>query len=538
LGYQDEPNKTTILLNNYFNMDFDVVPPAPTIGLAAGNYLSTHDPITITSDGLDNTTIKYKWDDGDETAYPTTGVPFQAGTLKAWVVYTPASGGTSLSSEIVSAIYTATPDIATYSVTGNDNVTYNGADQTPTITVTPTGGGTALTLGTDYTVSYKKGETTVSSPLINAGDYTIVITAKDGSAYGGSKEVSFTIAQADLGSVTVAAIAEQTYTGAQITPAVTVTFNGSAVANDEYTIGYGTNTNVGEGTVTLTSTNKNFSTTSTKGATFSIVAKTLTVTPDNKTYNVGEAITLTVQYSGFVDGEDESVLTKEPSASYGTADITKPGSYTITVSGGEALNYAFVYETGTLTINRALGIEFADNQTWATYYATENLTVPEGLKAYIVTEVDKTTGTVTTSQVSYIPENQAVLLENTGTSLNGFVATPYTGTTTDITTNYLKGSADAVAFSSIIGGTVYVLYFDVFKRATSGDIPARRGYLVVEGAAQSRLTIVQGGNNTAIDSIIMDDAEDSWYAIDGRKLNGKPQRAGFYIRNGKKVYIK
>jgi len=34
----------------------------------------------------------------------------------------------------------------------------------------------------------------------------------------------------------------------------------------------------------------------------------------------------------------------------------------------------------------------------------------------------------------------------------------------------------------------------------------------------------------------MDETNDNWYTIDGRKLNGQPQRAGFYIRNGKKVY--
>jgi hypothetical protein len=31
---------------------------------------------------------------------------------------------------------------------------------------------------------------------------------------------------------------------------------------------------------------------------------------------------------------------------------------------------------------------------------------------------------------------------------------------------------------------------------------------------------------------------DAWYTIDGRKLNGKPSRAGIYINNGKMVVIK
>ena len=32
--------------------------------------------------------------------------------------------------------------------------------------------------------------------------------------------------------------------------------------------------------------------------------------------------------------------------------------------------------------------------------------------------------------------------------------------------------------------------------------------------------------------------DDSWYSLDGRKLNGKPSRAGVYIYNGIKRVIK
>lgn len=32
--------------------------------------------------------------------------------------------------------------------------------------------------------------------------------------------------------------------------------------------------------------------------------------------------------------------------------------------------------------------------------------------------------------------------------------------------------------------------------------------------------------------------DESWFSLDGRKLGGKPAKAGLYIRNGKKVVIK
>ena len=814
LGYVDANNKTTILLNNSFDMNFDVVPPAPTIGLAGGTYPSTHDPIEITSDGLANTTIKYQWDDGEVKDYPSTGVPFQAGKLKAWVEYT--SGNVSLDSDIDSVTYETLPDpglkfvvggtvagevnytiggssnptlptldnpnnvsvtctssdtgVATVATDGTvtpvgvgyttitatstatteyaageasytlnvykdlshssitvevANVTYNGQAKTPTVTVkdgdkvlmygedngdgtllyeykveyanntnaasataetgaptvtvtaytdddyseshmevthyrgsttktftispmsistatvsvdatqtyTYTGSEikpsvsvsiyltenaeniTTLTEGTDYTVTgYANNTNAATATSENAP--TITITGKGN--FTGTATGTFTIDQANLGDVTIAPIADQTYTGSQITPTdITVTFNGNAVSEDEYTISYGTNINVGEGTVTLTSENKNFSTTSTKGATFTIVAKTLTadmvisvasvtytgsavvpeltirdgeldlvegsdftvvysdnvsagtntakatitgkgnytgsadkmftinkaqltVTPDDKTYNVGDNIELTVSYDGFVDGDDEDVLTTEPTASYGTADITKPGRYEITASGGVAQNYDFVYETGTLTINRVLDVSFASN-TWATYCGTENLATPEGLQAYIVTAVG--TSAVTTSAIDYIPANTAVLLkdvEGKAASAN-IVASAYEGETTTFPDNILQGGV-AVDVSTITGGTVYVLYKDMFKRATGGTIPANRGYLVVAPSSGNapELSITIGDDTTGIGTVGCDSVatdNDEWYTLDGQKLQQAPTQKGLYIKNGKKVVI-
>ena len=166
---------------------------------------------------------------------------------------------------------------------------------------------------------------------------------------------------------------------------------------------------------------------------------TLTVTPDDKTYNVGDDITLTVSYDGFVNGETETVLTTQPTASYGTADVTKPGSYEITASGGVAQNYDFIYETGTLTINRQLTVSFSASNTWATYCGTENLSTPEGLKAYQVTAVEG--ATVTISEIGYIPANTAVLLKNVSNNntWSNIAASAYTGATSPFASNKLIG---------------------------------------------------------------------------------------------------
>ena len=219
-------------------------------------------------------------------------------------------------------------------------------------------------------------------------------------------------------------------------------------------------------------------------------------------------------------------------------------------SGNDEMNYTYTFTmpdapaSFDVTVNQALDIEFVDDNSWASYYATENLTVPTGLTAYVVSDVDEESGAVTVTSIGYIPKNNAVLLEREQNgAASGYTAGAYTGTTTTVN-NLLSGSPNTTDISSLGSGPVYVLFNDKFKRAISGTIPARRAYLALDAAvapvsAPQYLTInIVDGNSTAIDTLTVDDSSnESWYTIDGLKLNGKPQRKGLYINNGKKVYI-
>lgn len=60
-----------------------------------------------------------------------------------------------------------------------------------------------------------------------------------------------------------------------------------------------------------------------------------------------------ISYSGFVTGENESVLTTQPTISTTATKKSNVGDYPITISGGVAANYEFVYESGVLTITKA-----------------------------------------------------------------------------------------------------------------------------------------------------------------------------------------
>lgn len=58
----------------------------------------------------------------------------------------------------------------------------------------------------------------------------------------------------------------------------------------------------------------------------------------------------TVIITGFVNDENESVLTALPTASCAANASSEVGIYDITVSGGAADNYKFIYTKGTLTV--------------------------------------------------------------------------------------------------------------------------------------------------------------------------------------------
>lgn len=84
---------------------------------------------------------------------------------------------------------------------------------------------------------------------------------------------------------------------------------------------------------------------------FTVSKAVLTVTAENKECRQGDEMPgLTYVYKGFVTGEDETVLSAVPEISCEVSETVQAGTFLITVSGGEAANYDFVYNSGTLTV--------------------------------------------------------------------------------------------------------------------------------------------------------------------------------------------
>jgi hypothetical protein len=85
--------------------------------------------------------------------------------------------------------------------------------------------------------------------------------------------------------------------------------------------------------------------------------KELTVTADDKTMTRGEELPdFTLSYAGFVNNDSASMLDILPTASTTATAESAVGIYDIIVSGGSDNNYELSYVSGTLTIEKGLGI--------------------------------------------------------------------------------------------------------------------------------------------------------------------------------------
>ena len=354
----------------------------------------------------------------------------------------------------------------------------------------------------------------------------------------------------DIANAVVVSLADSVYTGKPIVPEFIVKASADAEGNltegTDYTVSYKQDEstvesmiNVGTYTVVITGIG---AWGGTKEVTFSITQATPTITFAQERYSatLGEAFTSPATVDSWEvtpwASSNEDVATVEE----GVITIVGVGTTEITVFYAGDENYLSTTATYQLVVSRTLEVAFVGSNSWASYYATENLALPEGLTAYIVSDVNGTSGVVTVEPVSYIPANNGVLLQRAdGAAASGYVAAPYTGSASTFT-NLLQGSASEVAVSSLGSSPVYVLYNDKFKRATGGTIPGRRAYLPLSvtsnGAPQLMTLNVVDNFNTAVRTLAVDDNDGSWYTIDGLKLSGKPLRKGIYVKNGKKVF--
>ena len=146
-----------------------------------------------------------------------------------------------------------------------DSYAYTGSAITPEVEVVANG--RTLTEGTDYTLSYQDN--------VEPGNAAKVVATFQGN-FTGSATGLFTIESPlpNLADAEISEIPDQTYTGGQIKPAITVSYNGTPLTeNKDYTLSYGTNKQKGLGTVTITGNGTTYY--GTKTCTFNITTRNI-----------------------------------------------------------------------------------------------------------------------------------------------------------------------------------------------------------------------------------------------------------------------
>ena len=176
----------------------------------------------------------------------------------------------------------------------------------------------------DYEVTYSNN--------VNAGTATVTITGK--GDYSGETAATFTIIPKAVTNdgITIAAIADQTYTGSAIEPAVTVKDGETTLAlGTDYTIGYSANVYVGTATATITGKG-NYS--GEKAATFTISPKAvtnedITVTIPSQTWT-GNELTPVITVK---DGENVLTENTDYTVTAPSRPVEDSGNYTYTITG-------------------------------------------------------------------------------------------------------------------------------------------------------------------------------------------------------------
>jgi len=245
---------------------------------------------------------------------------------------------------------TVTPAALTITAV-NKSKTYGAAN--PTLTVTYSG---FVNSETQTALSTLPIITTTALTGSSVGTYPISASAAAANNYSISYVAgTLTIGQASL--TITAANKSKTYGAAN--PVLTVIYTGfvngdtqaSLTTQPTIVTTVVTGSAVGIYPITVSSaSNANYSISYVAG-TLTIGQAVLTITANNQTKTQGATNpALTVSYSGFVNGENNSALTTQPVVTTTATTSSPVGTYPITASGAVGANYTVSYVQGTLTV--------------------------------------------------------------------------------------------------------------------------------------------------------------------------------------------
>ena len=184
------------------------------------------------------------------------------------------------------------------------------------------------------------------------------------------------------------------------------------------------------------------------------------------------------------------------------------------------------------------GVTFGTSNDYDVFFSSTPLLVPFGLTAYTVAAIDGSNVKIEPIKDDIIPANVAVLLYSEKFDDDDFRTTP-TDEKGETTSSQLVPVTEEKGHEVVLGG-VYLLYNDVFYLSQAGTIP-QGGVYLPKPVFKTRSALTIGSDDTTAISHLSSRTShltESWYGLDGRRLNGKPTAKGVYVNGGKKYIIK
>ena len=296
-------------------------------------------------------------------------------------------------------------------ILSNENFTYNGETQKPTVTIKD--GETTLALTTDYTVENPGGK--------DVANYWVNISGKGN--YSGNAAKQYSIVAENSAAFDVSAITEEViYTGQPIEPTVTVwkADHGSILTlGTDYLVTYSDNVNAGTASVTVTGQG-NYG--GTRRITFTILPKPIAadeITLSSTAYNFNgteqkplvtvtdgvkslkENAEFTVDYPSDIKSQGSKTVTIKGIGNYTGTETKEYTIGTLTIANATAtLTYANTVYNGTIqrpavqTVY-ANGIQLTENVDYTITYPTDADATPQGDKSIVVNGIGNYSGSKT-----------------------------------------------------------------------------------------------------------------------------------------------
>ena len=277
----------------------------------------------------------------------------------------------------------------------------------------------------------------------------------------------------------------------------------------------------------------------------------------------------TISYTAEQEGQNELTISLTAASDAFTADVTVYYTTDGTEPTTESASFTTAKQTISITRNmsvvKAVAVDADGNWSyvaeqavvyaryltvaneWTTIYTGETFDVPEGVKAYTVSQVQFTegeAGTVVLNEQDHIVANTPTILlnEQAGIQTRFRIYSNAEGALKSGTTLAPEFKGTATNLTVTADNAYYVLVENEFLRSTAGTLAAGNCYIELPadswlaGARSFRMAIV--GDVTGVNATLSAaPADGQWYGLNGVRI-ATPSVKGIYIHNGKKIVIR